>query len=1150
MQGYAKENYNISLSGLVISPTKIKLSGNPPTIFETLPTWFKNFIPPTLTNLINLKPFSLNLASPFHYYLFLYTLSLKLKICFISSNFSQTLFFFFDSHFKKKRKPLKLNKRIFKEKNIYVTSPFLPLQSTLTTISCIELEDRLAPVCILLLFLTLRVYSFQILLVLPLPSSNHWFPGHPSHLTQPPHQHPSFSSHPPSSSLLPPLPSLELPRLKSPTLKAQLLMVGSKQLELLIKKNLKKHKSLFFNKYSPVKCSISVMVSGLFDGLGGKKGLGMVVVMVLVDFPDLQREIHLGICTTPFEVDDRLLTGECTKVRRLKIIPQLGKPLASPGGGYKIITHLLSMVVEVVGWIVVVVFLVSNSQELVGLLYPGNWHTSNLEPNAASKSPAIGTKIIHLSMNFKVYSLGKPFLLFARMAITPSVCPQPFLNIAPIIQSTPLSQPAIPQGGIVGAGLPGDGLWSHPCFGKTDDLSFELGWRVFFTRHRRIGCVEVQFLYLFLFFRHWNQSSKLSHIMQNSSIYFYTDCNEQTKSGKHACLHSAEPSISLFRAIKHFHDEVTHRATVSPNYFYLSTKPLVLSIFKLILFYCKHKFAHDPLTKKTLGAASFIPGRWGMLLYARIFFFPTCITLNNKGNINVRCEIWRLARKILSLMYEVEKLLWLRIEMPSVSLKKKLAQLPAVDMQHSPAKLPSKLHMFAYVDFWAHMHSNCAVCTVTVHQSLVESILENGWSNNRSLLGDSACQMWSTGPIIFGWDLKPISHSRSHLSSEIRKFASWKTKNTVKCIHLPPPMLYPKMKHLMKISSRLMEMHSFLCSPFYSHSYIFQFWDLFLLLFPKLTFQIISTVEDEKCFIVFSMQSCLFVHKLSLILLFILSPTQIFLHLMPSLNCSYIHPRPINKHLMTGFSHSGCNNIFVSSPCSLKPSFYFLEKAEITQEIQTIVRFQTPGCAFWETSRNGQSSSAFGALPLESQHQTFLPNCYHQVTITWWMRNHNALNYEIQLIMIFYPFHSAQLQAFNTFESAKGITLSLTWFTSNWKGLLQDTLIREFNHHIHVAILNRDDLELYRIFILLLILNLESNTYRDPLLVKTTLMFIINLTHNKKPICIKESDIHDAKFDVKTCQSPSAVGLLRYRLGLMSHWYTQTNHQSSSAAAF
>ncbi|KNZ61701.1 hypothetical protein VP01_1369g3 [Puccinia sorghi] len=34
----------------------------------------------------------------------------------------------------------------------------------------------------------------------------------------------------------------------------------------------------------------------------------------------------------------RLLTGGCTKVWRLKIIPQLGKPLAIPKGGYKVIT--------------------------------------------------------------------------------------------------------------------------------------------------------------------------------------------------------------------------------------------------------------------------------------------------------------------------------------------------------------------------------------------------------------------------------------------------------------------------------------------------------------------------------------------------------------------------------------------------------------------------------------------------------------------------------------------------------------------------------------------------------------------------------------------------------------------------------------------
>ncbi|KNZ48320.1 uncharacterized protein VP01_5752g1 [Puccinia sorghi] len=54
-KGYTKANYNISSNGLVISLTKIELPGNPPTIFETPPTWFKTFIPLILTNLINLK---------------------------------------------------------------------------------------------------------------------------------------------------------------------------------------------------------------------------------------------------------------------------------------------------------------------------------------------------------------------------------------------------------------------------------------------------------------------------------------------------------------------------------------------------------------------------------------------------------------------------------------------------------------------------------------------------------------------------------------------------------------------------------------------------------------------------------------------------------------------------------------------------------------------------------------------------------------------------------------------------------------------------------------------------------------------------------------------------------------------------------------
>ena len=46
-----------------------------------------------------------------------------------------------------------------------------------------------------------------------------------------------------------------------------------------------------------------------------------------------------------------------------------------------------------------------------------------------------------------------------------------------------------------------------------------------------------------------------------------------------------------------------------------------------------------------------------------------------------------------------------------VGTAKKLSQLPAVDMQHAPAKLPSKLHLSAYVDLLAQslcsMHSHC-----------------------------------------------------------------------------------------------------------------------------------------------------------------------------------------------------------------------------------------------------------------------------------------------------------------------------------------------------------------------------------------------------------------------------------------------------------
>ncbi|KNZ49043.1 putative signal peptide protein [Puccinia sorghi] len=46
-------------------------------------------------------------------------------------------------------------------------------------------------------------------------------------------------------------------------------------------------------------------------------------------------------------------------------------------------------------------------------------------------------------------------------------------------------------------------------------------------------------------------------------------------------------------------------------------------------------------------------------------------------------------------------------------------------------------------------HSHCAVCTVTVHQILVESILEKSWSNNISFLGLSECQMQEIEQVLF-----------------------------------------------------------------------------------------------------------------------------------------------------------------------------------------------------------------------------------------------------------------------------------------------------------------------------------------------------------------------------------------------------------------
>ena len=106
------------------------------------------------------------------------------------------------------------------------------------------------------------------------------------------------------------------------------------------------------------------------------------------------------------------------------------------------------------------------------------------------------------------------------------------------------------------------------------------------------------------------------------------------------------------------------------------------------------------------------------------------------------------------------------------SLQKKLSQLPAVDMQHAPAKLPSKLPLSAYVDLLAQsmcsMHSHLEACTVTVHQSLVESLLEKGWSNTTSFLGISACLLQAVE-----WALCAMFRSAIIIPSNYKLIGTW-----------------------------------------------------------------------------------------------------------------------------------------------------------------------------------------------------------------------------------------------------------------------------------------------------------------------------------------------------------------------------------------
>ncbi|KNZ61595.1 hypothetical protein VP01_1380g3 [Puccinia sorghi] len=77
--------------------------------------------------------------------------------------------------------------------------------------------------------------------------------------------------------------------------------------------------------------------------------------------------------------------------------------------------------------------------------------------------------------------------------------------------------------------------------------------------------------------------------------------------------------------------------------------------------------------------------------------------------------------------------------------KKKLDQLHAIDMQHAPAKLPSKLHMLSYVEFLAQ--SLCIKAWLNQFWSMVGVSTEASWDFlhvNCRQLSKFFCNVWSS----------------------------------------------------------------------------------------------------------------------------------------------------------------------------------------------------------------------------------------------------------------------------------------------------------------------------------------------------------------------------------------------------------------------
>ncbi|KNZ49568.1 hypothetical protein VP01_4932g1 [Puccinia sorghi] len=301
----------------------------------------------------------------------------------------------------------------------------------------------------------------------------------------------------------------------------------------------------------------------------------------------------------------------------------------------------------------------------------------------------------------------------------------------------------------------------------------------------------------------------------------YTDCNEQTKLGK---------------AIKQFHKTLNQRDTLSPNNLYLLTVPTfqhcqaedltsqttrlgqvnVCAYIEIDRNYCKHTLADEILKKKTLGTASFIPGRY----------------ISQSSPIN------RLMLRVIWIgfvsTFETQKPLW--------EFGDKLKHEYRRSQTNLGHQRRSQGH-YSSPEAW-----NSSATTRT--------------RGNRSVVL----------PLSPSKTIKPLKHNSKSQTCSTSWIKPWLGT-------LPPPIVYLKMKNMMKMYSIHMERHSFPRSPpvwppFYSHSDHSSGLGSCPLSVPKAHLPAFFHCRGGKMFHSPSMQFCLFVHKSSLILLFILSLKQ------------------------------------------------------------------------------------------------------------------------------------------------------------------------------------------------------------------------------------------------------------------------------------